>query len=79
MRAKRKIGLSEVDFMIHGGGTVYLLTPVSQRGEDWATEHLPADAQRLGSGIAVEHRYIQAIAEGIHGDGLKIVNSAVSL
>jgi hypothetical protein len=71
----KKIGLSETDFLLYGGGTVYLLTPVSQRGEEWATEHLPADAQRLGSGVAVEHRYIQDIADGFQCDGLNIVRA----
>ena len=72
MPAKRKIGLSETDFLLYGGGTVYLLTPVSQRGEEWVTEHLPSDAQRLGSGIAIEHRYVCDILHGIHNDGLGV-------
>jgi len=61
--------------MIHGSGTVYLLTPVSQRGDDWATDHLPHDVQKLGSGIAVESRYISDITDGIQGDGLHIVRA----
>jgi hypothetical protein len=33
-------------------------------------EHIPADAQTLGKGIAVEHRYIADIVKGIAEDGL---------
>lgn len=73
MSAKKK--QASVDFLLYGDRppcSVYLLTPVSPRGEAWATEHLPEDAQRLGSGIAVEHRYIGDIVQGIKSDGLTV-------
>ncbi len=61
------------DFSIEGEGrfcTVYLLRPLTPAAFDWIDEHIPEDAQRLGTAIAVEHRYIGAIAEGILADGL---------
>ncbi len=61
------------DFSIEGEGrfcTVYLLRPLTPAAFDWIDEHIPEDAQRLGTAIAVEHRYIGAIAEGIVADGL---------
>ena len=61
------------DFSIEGGGrfcTVYLLRPLTPAAFAWVEEHIPEDAQRLGTAIAVEHFYIDAIAEGIVADGL---------
>jgi len=61
------------DFSIEGEGrfcTVYLLRPLTPAAFDWIEEHIPEDAQRLGTAIAVEHRYIGPIAEGILADGL---------
>jgi len=64
------------DFSIEGEGrfcAVYLLRPLTPAAFDWVEEHIPEDAQRLGNAIAVEHRYIGAIAEGIISDGLVVV------
>ena len=61
------------DFSIEGEGpfcSVYLLRPLTPAAIDWIEQHIPDDAQRLGTAIAVEHRYIGAIAEGIVADGL---------
>ncbi len=66
---------NEPDFSIEGGGrfcTVYLLRPLTPVGFDWIEEHIPEDAQRLGNSIAVEHRYVEPIAEGILADGLVV-------
>jgi hypothetical protein len=63
------------DFSIEGEGrlcSVYLLRPLTPAAFDWIEEHIPEDAQRLGNAIAVEHRYIGAIAEGILADGLVV-------
>jgi hypothetical protein len=60
------------DLLVSGGGTVYLLHPTSSRGSEWISEHIPADAQRLGSAVAVEHRYIGDIVTGAAGDGLQV-------
>jgi len=63
------------DFSIEGEGrfcSVYLLRPLTPAAFDWIEGHIPEDAQRLGNAIAVEHRYIGAIAEGIVADGLEV-------
>ena len=59
-----------MDFDIVDGGSVFLLIPNTEAAEAWVAEHIPADAQTLGKGIAVEHRYIAAIVQGIAEDGL---------
>ena len=33
-----------IDFELSGGGTVYLLRPVSRAAHHWVVEHLPTDA-----------------------------------
>ena len=60
------------DFLVTGGGTVYLLHPLTDAAREWVAEHLPEDAQRLGNGIAVEHRYIGDIVCGARNDGLSV-------
>ncbi len=69
----RKSVSPPADFSIEGEGrfcSVYLLRPLTPAALDWIEEHIPEDAQRLGTAIAVEHRYIAPIAEGIVADGL---------
>jgi hypothetical protein len=59
-----------IDFEISGGGTVYLLHPLTPAAHGWIAEHMPADALRLGEAVAIEWRYIGEIASGAIDDGL---------
>ena len=60
------------DLIVHGGGTVYLLRPVSIAGETWIADHIAQDATWFGGGVVVEHRYIREIVEGAVADGLRV-------
>jgi hypothetical protein len=63
------------DFTLIGEGpmtSVYLLRPNSPEAEQWIEEHIPDDAPTMGNAIAVEHRFIADIVEGIEGDGLTV-------
>lgn len=60
------------DFVLTGGGTVYILTPQTEAAHEWVAECLPQDATRWCSGVVVEHRYIDAILTGIVADGLEV-------
>jgi hypothetical protein len=62
----------QADFLVTGGGSVYLLHPLSDAAREWVGGHIPDDAQWLGRAVAVEHRYIEAIVDGIVGDGLSV-------
>ena len=62
--------MARIDFEISGGGTVYLLHPLTRTAQAWIAEHLPADALRLGDSVAIEWRYIGEIASGAIDDGL---------
>ena len=61
-----------VDFELSGGGTVYLLRPVSRAAHNCVENHLPDDATWLGGAVVVEHRYIGPIISGAIGDGLVV-------
>jgi hypothetical protein len=60
------------DLLVHGGGTVYLLRPVSPTGAAWVDEHIPEDATWFGGAVVVEHRYIRDIVVGAVTDGLRV-------
>lgn len=60
------------DFLLANHGTVSMLTPISLEAQQWADAHLPADAQRMGGAVAIEHRYVGDIVEGILADGLEV-------
>lgn len=62
----------QADFLVYGGGSLYMLLPKTQPAKDWVREHLPADALTLGRAIAVEHRYINPILDGINDAGLVV-------
>ena len=66
---------TQADFSIEGEGrfcTVYLLRPLTPAAFEWVEEHIPEDAQRLGTAIALEHRYIGPIAYQIVAEGMVI-------
>jgi len=65
-------GAMRLDFELSGGGTVYLLRPVTRAAHNWVEDHLPTDATWFGGAVVVEHRYIGAIIGGAIGDGLVV-------
>jgi len=60
------------DFLCENHGSIFLLRPLNQSAQTWIEENLPSDVQRFGNGVAVEHRYIWPILEGIQNDGLAV-------
>ena len=62
----------KVDVEVSGGGTVYLLSGLTEAGRSWMDENLPSDAQKLGEAVAVEHRYVGEIVQGMRDDGLRV-------
>lgn len=63
---------SKYDVIVSGSGTIYLVHGISEAGKEWMTDHLPEDAQTLGKAVAVEHRYIEDIVNGMRNDGLNV-------
>lgn len=71
--------MNKTDFEVYGtpgASTVFLLTPKTDAARAWVAEHIPGDALTLGRGIAVEHRYIANIVNGIMRDGLTVTGEA---
>lgn len=49
-----------------------MLTPLSPEAHIWVTDHLPDDLLMLGNRIAIEHRYVDDIVDGIALESLTI-------
>jgi hypothetical protein len=67
----------KTDFTVQsdgGYGSIYLLKPNTEAAREWVALNIinPEDAQRWGEAVAVEHRYIGDIVEGIRRDGLTV-------
>ena len=62
--------MTDVDFFITGGGSTFLLTPMSKEGRDWCEEFLGLPNFERGS-IPIHQDRIGAVAADINGDGLK--------
>lgn len=58
------------DFICENHGSVFLIRPISLAAFLGIHENLPADRQMLGNAVAVEHRYIWSILDGIQDAGL---------
>jgi hypothetical protein len=58
------------DVSITGGGTVYLFELLTENARAWVNEHVSAERQMLGRGLAVEHRHAAALAAGTQAGGL---------
>ena len=60
------------DVEITGGGSLYLFLLLTDQAREWVEEYVSRDRQMLGTGLAVEHRYAAALAEGMQADGLVV-------
>lgn len=53
-------------------GSVWLIRPISLRGQEWTDEHIPIDTIMVGDAVACEPRYVIDIINGAMGDGLSV-------
>lgn len=60
-----------MDVKVEHHGSLYLLRPVSEAGQQWLDENIEPDAQRLGNAVAVEPRYVWPIVDGMRNDGIE--------
>jgi hypothetical protein len=75
--AKQTIPASKIpqsDFVVEGGGSIYILRPLSDAAKDWVNEHIGEDNgyQPYWPAVVIEHRYIGDIVSGIRADGFFI-------
>ena len=63
------------DFRCENHGSIFLLYPLNESAKSWIEENLPSDAQWFGNAVAIEHRFIWPILEGIQNDGLVVTRA----
>ena len=62
-----------VDVRVNDQGSVVLLQPITEAASDWIDENIESESwQWFGGALAVEHRYADAIIEGMQSDGLGV-------
>ena len=71
----RKAAVATPDFEVSGGGSIYILTPLTPAARDWVAEFLPEHAQQWAGGVVIEHRYVLDVVAGAQRDGLSVVQS----
>ena len=59
-----------MDFSVANHGSIFIVTPHSSEAKSWLDENVSDDSQWLGGGLAVEHRFIDNLVEGMQNDGL---------
>jgi hypothetical protein len=60
------------DFTVQNEGSIVILYPHGHAAQEWIEEHIPEDAQRWGTGIVIEPRYLDPIIDGIRDAGLEV-------
>lgn len=65
-------GTSPPDIRVQNHGTLYLLFPASDAGEEWLRAHTATDATWWGRALVVEPRYVRDIIAGAQADGLVV-------
>ena len=61
------------DLSVEDHGSVVLFVPRTTRGDAWLREHTQAEAwQWVGTALACEPRYVEAVVAGACEDGLVV-------
>lgn len=62
------------DFVVDGGGSIFLLRPLTDSAREWVESNIGQDNgfQPYWPTVVIEHRYISDIVAGIQGDGLRV-------
>ena len=51
---------------------MYLVRPLTDKAKNWVDENVQLEGwQWLGDGFGVDHHYVEALVEGMIGDGLE--------
>jgi hypothetical protein len=59
----------ETDFIVNGSGSIYIVAPQSERAAMMLKHHVGNEATWLGDSLAVEHRYVRTLVEGMKRKG----------
>ena len=62
------------DFVVEGGGSLYVLRALTQDARDWVSANISTEGfnPQLPHVVYIEHRYIHDIVAGIQADGFSI-------
>lgn len=60
------------DFKLSGGGSMFLLRPLTDAAKAWLEENIAGETSWLGDSLGVESRYIANLVDGIQNDGLTV-------
>ena len=62
------------DFILSGGGSVYLLRPMTKFGVEWVEQNISQAGFQpyWPEQVVIEHRYVRDLIEGIRADGLTV-------
>lgn len=60
------------DIRVRNHGSLVILIGLSEAGDRWLDASLHPEAPRWGGGYVVEPRYVDAILDGAHDDGLEV-------
>jgi hypothetical protein len=71
-RTEYRAEVAASDFSYRFAGSIYQLFPQSEAAQQWAIEHLPNDAPRLGNSYGIEYRFFETIEQAIANAGLTI-------
>jgi hypothetical protein len=58
------------DVEVSGHGSIFLVEPKTDAGREWIREHVSGEALWFGRALAVEHRYVANLVDGMINDGL---------
>ncbi len=62
----------DTDVVVSGLGTVYPFALLTDEARTWVNDNVSEDRQMLGLSVAVEHRYVGPLIEGMERDGLVV-------
>ncbi len=63
------------DFLVEDHGSIFLLSPQSDSARIWIDEHISREGfQPYWPVVVIEHRYVQALIEGIQNEGLVVAS-----
>lgn len=60
---------TEGDAFVENHGSIFLVRPVSAFAVEWLRENVAEESTWFGNALAVEHRYVGDLAEGMKSDG----------
>jgi hypothetical protein len=63
---------TKYDVTVENHGSIFLVRPLTDAAKTWIKENVDPEAQYHGDALAVEHKYIQDIVDGMIENGLMV-------